>query len=327
MKRKDKWTLAERCYSLMQRPYYQPLLIHEPILLPEVFDPDWPKFENTLKQVDAPVFAIFHDAIPWLFPYWSTTETRLKHIQYMRMLFRFDGIISVSRSSLEDLKKFWISEGYNLDQGPILRVIPLGVDGGHCHAMEKRDRIPSDKVGDILMVATFEARKNHVVLLNACRQLWDEGWRFNLRLVGGVNQRTGRSVEILVKDLKKAGYSIFWDGVASQAQISRFYAESDLVVFPSFYEGFGLPVIEAQSFGKPVLCSRGGALCDVEELGCRFFKGLSTASVKEGILSVISNPATYREMIQELKGFNLRTWDEVGREIREFVDFTMAEKA
>jgi len=91
-------------------------------------------------------------------------------------------------------------------------------------------------------------------------------------------------------------------------EVAERYCGADLVLFPSTFEGFGLPIVEAQKAGRPVVTSdldpmrevAGGAACLVDPY--------SVASIREGILKVI-NDKTYRERLVEAGFRNVERFD------------------
>jgi glycosyltransferase involved in cell wall biosynthesis len=117
----------------------------------------------------------------------------------------------------------------------------------------------------ILFVSTIEPRKGHRVLLEAWRRLKREGvvqdYGFKLALVG----RPGWLVEDLLADLaveQETGALVVLSDI-DDGELAAIYRDSAFCVFPSEYEGFGLPVVEAFQYGKAVIASTGGAVPEV----------------------------------------------------------------
>jgi glycosyltransferase involved in cell wall biosynthesis len=69
------------------------------------------------------------------------------------------------------------------------------------------------------------------------------------------------------------------------------YHNTDLVLFPSTYEGFGLPVIEAFASGKPVITSQISPMKEVAAHAALFIDPYSIASIREGVQQFINNPS------------------------------------
>lgn len=113
----------------------------------------------------------------------------------------------------------------------------------------------------ILMVSTLEVRKNHVVLLRAFAQLVkrDPALQHRLVLVGGkwIGHET---VFELIRELRLGDRLIY---LGFSDQLPALYAGADAFVFPSLYEGFGLPPLEAMACGVPVLAAHATALPEV----------------------------------------------------------------
>ena len=94
----------------------------------------------------------------------------------------------------------------------------------------------------------------------------------------------------------------------SESQLADAYAEADMLIFPTLYEGFGLPIVEAQKAGRPVLTSAlspmkevaGGAACLVDPS--------QTFEIREGILKIIQDEGYRRQLVS--KGFeNVRRFE------------------
>lgn len=105
-----------------------------------------------------------------------------------------------------------------------------------------------------LSVSTLEPRKNQVFLLDAFEELWRRGSDLRLCLAG----RQGWLVETLVERLRQhpeLGRRLFWFEDLSDSELAYCYSHARALLFPSFVEGYGLPIAEALQHGLPVLAS------------------------------------------------------------------------
>ena len=125
-----------------------------------------------------------------------------------------------------------------------IRVVPNGVDD---------DFTPDGPAADgeyVLAVGTLEPRKNLARLVEAARRNGIE-----LRVVGA---RGWGNVEL-------GGNGVHWLGEVTDAELARQYRGARCVAYPSLYEGFGIPVLEAMACGAPVVTSRATAMEEVAD--------------------------------------------------------------
>lgn len=113
----------------------------------------------------------------------------------------------------------------------------------------------------ILSVGRLEARKNFVPLIKAIHHLKNEGLNFSLVLIGGM----GWKHEEVIESMKDLGLeeNVIFPGYVSEEDLVKFYNAADLFVYPSLYEGFGLPPLEAMACGTPVITSNTSSLPEV----------------------------------------------------------------
>lgn len=165
----------------------------------------------------------------------------------------------------------------------------------------------------LLYVGTIEPRKNLVRLLHAYEQLKDEmGIPHQLVLAGG----NGWNNEEIFQTAQGSKYreSILFTGYVSVAEKNTLYAHAAAFVFPSIYEGFGIPPLEAMHFGCPVVCADAASLPEVVGAAAQFVDPINEASIVEGIWRVISDSAYREGLIQRGKRQVQRfSWDTSAR--------------
>jgi glycosyltransferase involved in cell wall biosynthesis len=314
-KRGASWPLSARLGGKVTRLFGSPqpvsaqLLALKPkgVVVPEVFSPATATaLPALLAAARGPRVAIFHDAIALKFPELTPNKTVARFPAYLCELLAFDGIAAVSEDSRDSLRDYWRWLG--IANPPPIQAIPLGVDlrTGPSTAVSG----PSTAhVPTILSVGSIEGRKNHIALLDACEQLWASGTRFELRLIGLAHAQTGRSALDRIRSLQSAGRPLHYHGPATDAALEAAYAECAFTVYPSLIEGFGLPVIESLSHGKPCVCSAHGALGEsARDGGCVGLASVDAARLASAIRRLLDSPAELAALSRAAHGRKLRTW-------------------
>lgn len=144
----------------------------------------------------------------------------------------------------------------------------------------------------ILYVGTIEPRKNLVRLLRAFALLKrEQGIPHRLVLAGGkgwLSEDVYRTAQAM-PDVVMTGY-------LTDAQKNALYRRADAFVFPSIYEGFGIPPLEAMTFGCPVVCANAASLPEVVGDAAELVDPLDEADIARGIYRVLSDPERAREL-------------------------------
>ena len=146
--------------------------------------------------------------------------------------------------------------------------------------------------GDYLLtVGTIEPRKDHTTLLRALRSIPGAPL---LAIVGGAGWKSGPIVEEIAA-LERVG-RVKHLGWVDDSDLPALYSAAKAFVFPSMYEGFGLPVLEAMACGCPVLCSWSSSLPEVGGDAARYFRTGDSADLAEKLRTLLSDDEQLRSM-------------------------------
>ncbi len=167
-----------------------------------------------------------------------------------------------------------------------IRVIPNAVD--HTFTADG----PAADGDYVLAVGTLEPRKNLPRLVEAARRVGVE-----LRVVG---ERGWGRVDV-------GGDGVRWLGRVPDEELARLYRGARCVAYPSVYEGFGIPVLEAMACGAPVVTSRGGATEEVADGAAVLVDPLDPAEIAAGIeRAAAEREALGRRGVERARAFRWR---------------------
>ncbi len=257
-----------------------------------------------------PFIVTVHDLIRFRFPFdrESLAERMLLRLDTI-VLKRADHIIATSRHTANDLVRYLgIAEA---------RITPIynGVDHGVFMSNGHR---PLDEPY-VLYVGSERPRKNLVRLLEAFAELKKELPNLKLVKVGsaGRSVRYRRATERIVDRLGLHGEVTFHDYVPEK-KLADFYRAAALLAYPSYYEGFGLPPLEAMCSGCPVVTSDTSSLPEVVGDAGILVSPHETGGWVRAMRRVLTDGHLREEMvrrgIERAKGFS---WDKAARATEE----------
>ena len=284
------------------------------LLTSEVFSEDErPGLGELIRSGRARTAAIFHDAIPLKFPHITWPQSVARHPGYLKLLAAFDRVWAVSEVSRTELTGFWQWQG--LERTPPVSVLALGADFNGAARMTSR--APPPPVPRLLCVGILEPRKNQLLLLDVCEELWGEGLRFELQLVGRVNPHFGRPIVARIESLRKRFAHLRHDETAGDDALVQLYASARASVFPTLAEGCGLPLLESLWQGVPCVCSDLPVLREnAGGGGCLEVAVNDRAAWKDALRRLLTDEALHARLAGEAVSRALPTWSAAAATLR-----------
>ncbi|MGD9657573.1 MAG: glycosyltransferase family 4 protein [Methylocystis sp.] len=238
------------------------------------FDELAPIFEKIRAEGGEVVTCIF-DLIPELYPHACHEVTVPRYRAWLRKaLLESDSFLAISRTVADELADYVAAQGLPHRSG-------LKIGWFHCGSdlALRADAAPDDKLraavaGDapvFLAVGTIEPRKGQRVAIRAFDELWANGRDIRLIVVG----RRGWFEEATVNEIlthAEFGRRLFWFDDVDDDALSFLYDQAAALVFPSYAEGFGLPIVEAARRGRAAICSDIPVFREVGGSGALYFR-------------------------------------------------------
>jgi glycosyltransferase involved in cell wall biosynthesis len=223
-----------------------------------------------LPTVARPSVVTLHDVqhldLPQLFP---RSERTFRALAWHRSIRGADRVIVMS----EFVRKRAVAAlGVDPDR---VRVVPLGLDHTRLHPGGEREPF-------LFYPARRWPHKNHERLYEAFAIVREERPELRLVLTGG-------------GDFSDVPAGVEARGHVSWDEVVKLLQTASALVFPSLYEGFGLPPLEAMACGCPVACSDAGALPEVVDGAARLFDPYEPAAIANGVLDVLGAPDPWVE--------------------------------
>ncbi|MFC1643518.1 glycosyltransferase family 4 protein [Chlamydiota bacterium] len=291
--------------NVFSRPCLVPQVVWDQFLFPHLAlssalrkdKPDVIHFTNNIVSYfgSVPAVVTIHDMLPFVLP-----ESFVSlHGAYQRAYFKYavkkaKKIITDSENSKTDICRILQVKEEKI------KVIPLGTNLSTKHI---DDNLISKQIKElciskpfILYAGAIHPRKNIGRLIEAFSNLKREKKIPHVLVIAGVF-RWKKNDSINTESFDSIKDDVVFTGRVNDEELISLYKQCDVFVYPSLYEGFGLPVLEAMSFGAPVVTSNTSSLPEVAGDGAVLVDPENIGEIAEGIFKIIDN-RTFAELLR-----------------------------
>lgn len=202
-------------------------------------------------------------------------------------------VICISEQTKQDLLKF-----YKIAPDKV-HVVYCGVDRSRYHPGIRLDpnwmRALGLRDGYILHVGSLAARKNIPVLLRAVAILRSKGkWGNRQVVLAGSKTRGLAGASEVYETIQKVGLGdlVILPGHVPDEYVPGLYAQASMLVMPTLYEGFGLPILEAMAAGTPVVASNNSSIPEVAGDAAILVPTGDEQSMADAIEKILDDPST-----------------------------------
>jgi len=288
---------------------------------PEVL---WMPMHNIplMRRKNLKTVVTIHDLAFKYFPEMFTRKELCKLNLLAKMAIeRSDKIITISESSKKDILKFYPSV-----RGDKIKVIYHGFDKSVF--AKERDREQEEAIKKksgifgkyILYVGAIQPRKNLGVLIEAFNTIKDNHEYADLKLVL-VGEKAWLWEEVFEKiNMSPYKKDIITPGKIKFADLGHLMRGAEVFVFPSLYEGFGIPILEAFASRVPVVCSKNSSLPEVAGEAALYFDGYNVSDLAQKIESILSQRELRKDLVEKgLRQIEKFSWEKCARETLEYI--------
>jgi len=239
-------------------------------------------------------------------PEWHPKD-RVKYLEKycLKRLSDIEAIITISEFSRREILNL-----LNIDPTKI-HVIPLGIDQSFHPGRDRFESLPDHY---ILFLGNLEPRKNLPMLITAYRSLPQPLRKRHPLVIAGASGWHTHELEMALHLFQKGERPIL-TGYVSQRLLPDLYRGASLFVYPSLYEGFGLPVLEAMATGIPVIASNSTSLPEVVGDAGVLVDPCDVDHLKEAMRELLEDEKGRQEMAEKgIARAKLFSWEKCARQ-------------
>ena len=285
----------------------------------EWWDQNWLTLIASYTQEKVEVYPVCHDILPMVVPQFSGNSSSL--VDFVEQIFPISTkVLAVSESSKRDVAAWMKARNLSV---PTITVFRVGEDfsfkksASDQSILSKKYGVSADEY--LLCVGTIEPRKNHAILYYTYKLAHEKGISLpKLLIVGRVGHDVAEIIN-LIKNDPEVNTSITILNDVNDDDLALLYQNSKFTIMPSFYEGWGMPVLESISRGKPVITSNTSSLLEMPDDCVIRFNPSSTDECLTAI-QAMSKPSILKAYRTATKNYKPHTWDDSYRQVIQAIE-------
>jgi glycosyltransferase involved in cell wall biosynthesis len=254
---------------------------------------------------------VIHDLIPIIMP--EIFDEPIKYDDLYRVLRGSSLLMTVSEFTDHQLRNIAEKNCIPIKTAPIRWGIEILQA-----PKEKPERFTDLETGQfILFVSTVNRRKNHEMLYDIWLNLLEENHENLLPLVfvGSLSEASEPFIRLLLRTERIYPKYIKYYQNIDDIDLSWLYSNCRFTVYPSTYEGWGLPVTESLAYGKVCLASSITSIPEAAQSYCPLLHPRNFLAWKQNILDLMHNDELISKLEKNLKNFHSRTWEECTHDV------------
>lgn len=274
-----------------------------------------PEFFTFLIESGVEIYFMMYDLLPLSMPDSFPAGIKELHEKWIQIASQFAFYICISKTVQDELVEWGIHGGKQINSG----FVYLGSDISNAVESDfKISNINKDSnIINFLVVSTIEPRKSHELVLDAFELLWDEGNDFNLTFVGKEGWKVGKLTERM-RNHPQLKDKFVWESNLSDSELADYYKSATAIINASLGEGFGLPIVEASSYGVPLILRNIPIFREIAGTEAWYFSTNSADELAQSLRDWVSSFKLGE--ISGAKNVKVVTWQDTGDQIIEVIN-------
>jgi len=236
------------------------------------------KLPSHIKRV-----VTIHDITPITHPKMHIFRSALIHKLFLRRVIKKANLILVpSKTTQNDILNYQKTKAK-------ITITPLGIIKTKLSEIKKIIQNPYTEKKYFLYVGTIEPRKNLITLIEAFKELNLKN--YELIITGRTGWKSKKIIKQAIRNPK-----IKLTGFIKKETLNQLYADATACIYPSIYEGFGLPPLEAMSHKTPVICSNNSSLGEIFRKYALTFSPTNKTELKQHMKNISSSPQLQKHL-------------------------------
>lgn len=267
---------------------------------------------------------VIHDIIPAKEPAFFPTQASKDFQHYLRRCQKtFDTFIAVSENTCRDLLNHFDGR-LRPSSVHVLRLAHAFSESqrnAECSAPSSEALSALKNKPFVVSVGTIEPRKNHVILIRVWRRLHEQLGEETPTLV--IAGKLGWKTEAFMEHMdaaRREGVPLMYVSSVSDRDLHFLYSHCRFSVYPSLYEGWGLPVGESLWLGRPCLASNAASIPEISSNGVQYFDPRDDNDLFDQVYQLCRDNVLLDDLTRDVKSADLRDWSHVAQDLMHILE-------